>query len=51
MAEEHQNANTIENLDALSHDTSSVTEEASLVAELQQALVAKAEEVKTLNDK
>jgi molecular chaperone GrpE len=51
MAEEHQNANTIENLDALSHDISSATEEASLVAELQQALVAKAEEVKTLNDK
>jgi molecular chaperone GrpE len=51
MAEEHQNANTIDNLDALSHDTSSATEEASLVAELQQALVAKAEEVKTLNDK
>ena len=51
MAEEHQNANTIDNLDALSQDTSSATEEASLVAELQQALVAKVEEVKTLNDK
>jgi molecular chaperone GrpE len=51
MAEEHQNANTIENLDVLSQDTSSATEEASLVAELQQALVAKAEEVKSLNDK
>jgi molecular chaperone GrpE len=51
MAEEHQNANTIENLDTLSQDTSSATEEASLVAELQQALVAKAEEVKNLNDK
>jgi len=51
MAEEHQNANTIENLDALSQDASSATEEASLVAELQQALVAKAEEVKSLNDK
>jgi len=51
MAEEHQNANTIENLDALSQDTSSATEEASLIAELQQALVAKAEEVKSLNDK
>jgi molecular chaperone GrpE len=51
MAEEHQNANTIENLDALSQDTSSATEEASLVTELQQALVAKAEEVKSLNDK
>jgi molecular chaperone GrpE len=38
-------------LDALSQNTSSATEEASLVAELQQALVAKAEEVKSLNDK
>jgi molecular chaperone GrpE len=51
MAEEHQNANTIENLDALSQGISSVTEEAGLVGELQQALVAKAEEVKSLNDK
>ena len=51
MAEEHQNANTIENLDALSQDTSSATEEAGLVAELQQALAAKAEEVRSLNDK
>ena len=51
MAEEHQNANTIDNLDALSQSTSSATEEAGLVVELQQALVAKAEEVKSLNDK
>jgi molecular chaperone GrpE len=51
MAEEHQNANTIENLDAISQDTTSATEEAGLVGELQQALVAKAEEVKSLNDK
>jgi molecular chaperone GrpE len=51
MAEEHQNANTIDNLDDLSQSTSSATEEAGLVAELQQALVAKAEEVKSLNDK
>ena len=51
MAEEHPNANTIENLDALSQDTTSATEEASLVSELQQALAAKAEELKSLNDK
>ncbi len=51
MAEEHQNANTIDNLDDLSQSTSSATEEAGLVIELQQALVAKAEEVKSLNDK
>jgi len=51
MAEEHQNANTIDNLDDLSQSMSSATEEAGLVAELQQALVAKAEEVKSLNDK
>lgn len=51
MAEEHQNANTIDNLDDLSQSTSSATEEAGLVIELQQALVAKAEEVKSINDK
>jgi molecular chaperone GrpE len=51
MAEEHQNANTIDNLDDLTQSTSSATEEAGLVIELQQALVAKAEEVKSLNDK
>ena len=51
MAEEHQNANTIDNLDDLSQSISSATEEAGLVIELQQALVAKAEEVKSLNDK
>jgi molecular chaperone GrpE len=51
MAEENQNANTIENLDALSQDTTSATEEASQVSELQQALTAKAEELKSLNDK
>ena len=39
MAEEHQNANTIDNLDDLSQSMSSATEEAGLVAELQQALV------------
>jgi molecular chaperone GrpE len=51
MAEEHQNANTIENLDALTPDTTSAAEEASLVTELQLALTAKAEEVRSLNDK
>ncbi len=51
MAEEHQNANTIENLDALAPDTTSAAEEASLVTELQLALAAKAEEVRSLNDK
>lgn len=51
MAEEHQNANTIENLDALAPDTTSVAEETNLVTELQLALAAKAEEVKSLNDK
>ena len=51
MAEEQQNANIIENLDALSRETSSATEEANLVTELQLALAAKAEEVTSLNDK
>ena len=51
MPEEHQNANTIENLDTPSQGTSSATEEASLVAELQQAIAAKTEEAKGLNDK
>ena len=51
MTEEQQNANTIENLDAPSQGTCSATEEASLVADLQLALTAKAEEVKALNDK
>jgi molecular chaperone GrpE len=51
MAEEHPNANTIENLDALSQETVSTTEEAGLISELQQALSAKAEEVTALNDK
>ncbi len=50
MTEERQNANTIENLDALL-GASSTTEDASLVAELQQALTVKAEEVKSVNDK
>jgi molecular chaperone GrpE len=51
MTEEQQNANTIENLDAPSPGRCSATEEASLVADLQLALTAKAEEVKALNDK
>lgn len=51
MPEEQQNANTIDDLDPLSQDTSSATEEDSLVEKLQQALAAKAEEAKSLNDK
>ena len=51
MPEEHENANTIENLDAPSDGNSSATEETSLAAELQRALAAKTEEVKPLNDK
>jgi molecular chaperone GrpE len=51
MAEEQQNMNTIENLDTPTQSTSSATEEANLVTELQLALAAKAEEVTSLNDK
>ena len=51
MPEEQQNANTIDDLDPLSQGTSSATEEGSLVEKLQQALAAKAEEAKSLNDK
>jgi molecular chaperone GrpE len=51
MTEEQQNTNTIENLDAPSQGTFSASEEAGLVADLQLALTAKAEEVKALNDK
>jgi molecular chaperone GrpE len=51
MAEEHQNANTIDDLDPLSEGVSSGTEEDDQVEKLQQALVAKADEVKNLNDK
>ncbi|MCX5720502.1 MAG: nucleotide exchange factor GrpE [Nitrospirae bacterium] len=47
MAEEQQNTNTIDNLD----NSSQAPEEAGSVAELQQALAAKAEEAKGLNDK
>ena len=51
MAEEHQNSNTIDDLDASARSTSSTTEEANLITELQLALAAKAEEVTSLNDK
>jgi len=51
MTDEHQNANTIDDLDPLSEGVPSGTEEDSLVEKLQQALAAKAEEVKSLNDK
>lgn len=51
MTEEHQNANTIDDLDPLSEGVSPVTEEDSHLEKLQQALAAKAEEVKGLNDK
>ncbi len=51
MAEEQQNTNTIENLDAPARSASSATEDANLVTELQLALAAKTEEVTGLNDK
>ena len=51
MPEEHQNANTIENLDIRSPGDPSATEEGGLAAELQRALAAKIEESKELNDK
>ncbi|NOT22188.1 MAG: nucleotide exchange factor GrpE [Nitrospiraceae bacterium] len=51
MAEEHNNANTIDNLHTSSPGSGSAPEEPGLVEELQQALVAKAEEAKGLNDK
>ena len=52
MAENHQNANTIDDLDPLSQGASSeITEEDSLIEKLQQALAEKAEEAKGLNDK
>lgn len=51
MAEEHQNANTIENLDDPAPDITSAAEETNLVTDLQLALAAKAEEVRGLNDK
>ena len=52
MAEKHQNANTIDDLDPLSQGASSeIAEEDSLIEKLQQALAEKAEEAKGLNDK
>jgi molecular chaperone GrpE len=51
MTEEHQNANTIENLDTPSPGDCPATEETGLVEQLQQALAAKTEEAKGLNDK
>ena len=51
MPEEHQNANTIENLDIPSPDDSSAIEERGLAGELQRALTTKTEESKELNDK
>jgi molecular chaperone GrpE len=52
MPEEQQNTNTIDNLDApLPDECRMAAEETGQAVELQQALVAKAEEVKSLNDK
>jgi len=54
MAEEHQSANIIKNLDTPSPDNGSATKDigdTGLVSELQLALAAKAEEVTGLNDK
>jgi len=51
MSDEHQNANTIDNLDIPSPGDSSDTEESDLATELQRALTAKTEESKELNDK
>ena len=51
MTEEQQNANTIESLDTPSPGDCSAAQDTNLVEELQQALAAKAEEVKGLNDK
>ena len=51
MSDEHQNANTIENLDIPSPSDSSATEEPGTIGELQRALAVKTEESKDLNDK
>jgi len=51
MTEDHQNANTIENLDTSSPGDSPATEETGLVEELQLALAEKTEKLKELNDK
>ncbi|MDP1769536.1 MAG: nucleotide exchange factor GrpE [Nitrospirota bacterium] len=51
MAEEQQNTNTIDDFDPFSEGTASTAEKPISVAELQQALTAKTEEAKGLNDK
>lgn len=51
MAEEQQNTNTIDDFDPFSDGTASTAEKPISVAELQQALTAKTEEAKGLNDK
>src|SRR4249920_3693514 len=51
MPEEHQNANTIENLDTPSPGDCPATEETGLVEELQRALAEKTEKSIELNDK
>jgi molecular chaperone GrpE len=51
MTEDHQNANTIENLDTPSPGDSPATEDTGLVEELQLALAEKTEKFKELNDK
>jgi molecular chaperone GrpE len=51
MPEERQNANTIESLDTSSPGESAAMQDKNPVEELHEALAAKAEEVKNLNDK
>ena len=51
MTEDHQNANTIENLDTPSPGDCPATEDTGLVEELQLALAEKTEKFKELNDK
>jgi molecular chaperone GrpE len=51
MTEDHQNANTIENLDTPSPGDCPATEDTGLVEELQLALADKTEKFKELNDK
>ena len=51
MTEDHQNANTIENLDAPSPGDCPTAEDKGLVEELQLALAEKTEKLKELNDK
>jgi len=51
MTEDHQNANTIENLDTPSPGDCPAVEATGLVEELQLALAEKTEKLKELNDK